>query len=331
MDSTSLEWQGAAASLGMWALFLLGMLWLLWQRRSARRGLKATKDGPADAPYRVFTRTHDAELTAADIPGRLRELSPLQPSHYAKAELWAAHRNHLQRFEAERTPTNEIIQGLRDAIADPAGLAVCFLIDQSGSMKGAPIAAAASAVGAVSDALVALGATTEILGFSTAGWQGGFPRQQWLRQGRPERPGRLCALAHIVYKRADETEWAADSRAAFLHPDVLRENVDGEALEWAETRLASLPCPHKLLIVLSDGAPVDDSTLQENGPSYLVRHLRATIARIEQRDDLLLGAVGIEHAVDEWYRHSRAANVNTLTGALIDLVATLGRVPPPLS
>lgn len=330
MDTASLEWQGAAANLAAWALFLLGMSWLFWRRRVARRGPKTAPDGPADEPYRIFTRAHDVELRAADIPEGLRRMSPLRPTHYAKAELWAAHRNHLERFEAERAPKHEIAERLRGAIADPAALAIGFLVDQSGSMKGAPIAAAACAVRAVNDALLEIGATTEILGFTTAGWHGGFARQQWLTEGRPRRPGRLCALAHIVYKPADAKAWSADSQAAFLHPDVLRENIDGEALEWAETRLDALPFARKLLIVLSDGAPVDDSTLLENGPSYLQRHLRATIVRIEQRDDLLLGAVGIEHAVGDWYRHARVADVNTLTEALTDLVAELAQPSPSL-
>jgi cobaltochelatase CobT len=198
-----------------------------------------------------------------------------------------------------------------------------LLIDQSGSMKGAPIAAAASSVGLISEALTQMGVATEILGFTTAGWQGGFPRQQWLTQGRPKRPGRLCALAHIVYKRADEAEWSAESRDAFLHPDVLRENVDGEALEWAEARLLALPASRKLLIILSDGAPVDDATLFSNGPGYLMRHLHATIARIQREENVALGAVGIEHDVEQLYRHARKAGVDTLSTALIDLIVRL--------
>jgi len=280
------------------------------------------EDGPSDEPYRVFTRAHDVELdAAADIPVRLSELSPLKPAHYAKAELWAAHRRHLERFNAAQP--SGIAQRLREAIDDPTRLAVTLLIDQSGSMKGAPIAAAASSVGHISVALAQIGVATEILGFTTAGWQGGFPRQQWLTQGRPKRPGRLCALAHIVYKRADETEWSAESRDAFLHPDVLRENVDGEALEWAEARLLALPARRKLLIILSDGAPVDDATLFSNGPSYLMRHLRATIGRIEREEQVTLGAIGIEHDVEQLYRNARRANVDSLSTALSDLIITL--------
>jgi cobaltochelatase CobT len=326
LSPADVEWQGTAANLLAAILFLLGLLWAMWRlhlRGRASPDARQAEDGPENEPYRVFTRAHDVELSAADIPDRLRGLSPFKPAHYAKADAWAAHRNHLRRFEAAQIPVTEVEQTLRAAIADPANLAVCLVIDQSGSMKGAPIAAAASAVRVVNEALMRIGVTTEILGFTTAGWHGGFPREEWLRRGRPLRPGRLCALAHIVYKRADEPEWTEQSRDAFLRPDVLRENIDGEALEWAEARLKQLPAPRKLLILLSDGAPVDDSTLQENGPNYLVRHLRATIARIERERDITLGAVGIEHAVEAWYRNARSAGVTTLSTALTDLIVGL--------
>lgn len=326
MDPANLDWQGAVANLAAGVLFLCGMLWAswrLWRRPRERNAPTTAKDGPEGEPYRVFTKAHDVELTAADIPARLRKLSPLKRTHYAKAELWVAQREHLLRFDSEQAPVAQIEQTLRGAIDDPAGLTLCLLIDQSGSMKGAPIAAVASAIRVVSEALTRIGVPTEILGFSTAGWQGGFPRQEWLRQGRPRRPGRLCALAHIVYKRADETEWSRESRDAFLHPDVLRENVDGEAIEWAAARLEKLPATRKLLVVLSDGAPVDDSTLLENGPSYLVRHLHSVIARIEGDDRIQLAAIGIEHDVSKWYRNGRQASVTSLTGTLTSLIGDL--------
>lgn len=226
-----------------------------------------------------------------------------------------------RRFADIQTPSDSVI---REHLAGDAGeFLVSLLIDQSGSMKGEPIAAAASALQAFEAMLSVAGARTEVLGFSTAGWRGGYPRQAWLHEGRPPRPGRLCALLHIVYKSADETVWSAQSQNAMLHPDLLRENVDGEALDWAAARLASISARYKLLIILSDGAPVDDSTLAENGPSYLERSLRRSIARIEDGNEIFVGALGIDYAVDRYYRHSRAGNILTLQQDLAALFGSL--------
>jgi cobaltochelatase CobT len=240
---------------------------------------------------------------------------------------WSANRAQLRRFDFTQKSPGEIADRLSRAVPDSEDLAICLLIDQSGSMLGAPIAATASAVRVLGEALADRAIPTEILGFSTVGWQGGFARRDWMEQGSPERPGRLCALLHVIYKDAGTTRWDETSRDAFLNPDTLRENVDGEAIEWAASRLFALPQSRKILIVLSDGAPVDDATRTENGPSYLWRHLRATIARLERSESLRLGGIGIgtDYRVDELYRHSREAELGSIADATIELIGELAR------
>lgn len=289
-------------------------------RRLFRLADGTVSDGPLDEPYRVFTRAHDVELRATEIPDRLHTASPdraewrdIDGSGWRDAV-------HLAQRSAELQPPADAAIGAHLA-GDAGEFAVSLLIDQSGSMKGDAMAAVASAAWAFEAALSAAGVRTEILGFSTAGWRGGYARLAWLREGRPSRPGRLCALLHAIYKSVDDPAWAEQSQQAMLHPDLLRENIDGEALEWAAARLAAVPARHRLLIILSDGAAVDDSTLAENGLSYLERHLRKTIAQIEGSDEIILGALGIGYAVDRYYRHSRTAGIDTL---LQDLTALLG-------
>ena len=219
-------------------------------------------------PYAVYTRRHDVVLHAAELTERLNGLSPdrakwrdVDGSRWLEAQAAAA------RFAAAQPSVTEAVAAsLR---LKPQDLIVSLLVDQSGSMRGAPIAAVTAALGAFATALAKLGIGLEILGFSTAGWHGGFARRDWLAAGRPRLPGRLCSLLHVIYKAADQPEWDTRSRALMLHPDILRENIDGEALDWAAARLSTLPAPHNILIILSDGAPVDDSTLKENGDIYL--------------------------------------------------------------
>lgn len=279
-------------------------------------------DGPADEPYRVFTRAYDLELSGACIPERLPTSSPdkLAWRDYS-GDGWREAQDLAKRLAESEASIDDAIRAALGS--DAAEFAVTLLIDQSGSMKGAPIAAVANATRTFEAGLSRAGARTEVLGFSTVGWHGGFAREAWHRGGRPERPGRLCALLHIVYKSAEEPLWSPQSQQAMLHPDLLRENVDGEALDWAMARLSSAPARYKLLIMLSDGAPVDDSTLKENGPSYLERHLCRAIARVEGGNDVTLGALGIGFEVDRYYRHSRAGEIDTLPEDLMKLFGNL--------
>jgi cobaltochelatase CobT len=220
---------------------------------------------------------------------------------------------------------------LRTAVRtiNPQDLVIALLIDQSGSMKGSPIAFAGVAATLLADLVDRLGARTEILGFSTAGWRGGNARARWLENGRPARPGRLCALMHVIYKSADESTLGAEARRVMVHPDLLRENVDGEALLWARDRLIARPERHKLLIVVSDGAPVDDSTLQANGPSILHRHIMKVVHDVEA-EGLIVGGVGINHRVEAYYFRSVAVTeLGQLPDAMVRVLEQMLRDAVP--
>ena len=203
--------------------------------------------------------------------------------------------------------------------------AVTLLIDNSGSMRGQSIRMAAMVTDIVAQALERCGIEVEILGFTTTDWRGGRPAADWARAGRPALPGRLNALRHIIYKRADKPGRRQRSHlAAMLHPAVLKENIDGEALLWAWRRLAERSEARKVLMVISDGAPNDAATVEANGPGFLDRHLRDVIAGLERQPGLDLCAIGIGHAVDRYYRRAvilkDAAGLGpALVGQLADL------------
>jgi cobaltochelatase CobT len=202
---------------------------------------------------------------------------------------------------------------------------VTLLIDNSGSMRGRPIAIAAICGDILARTLERCGVQTEILGFTTRGWKGGQSREAWLAAGRPAHPGRLNDLRHIVYKRADEPyRRARKNLGLMMREGLLKENIDGEALLWAHNRLVARPEERRILMVISDGAPVDDSTASANGGSYLERHLRSVIEWIEKRSSVELIAIGIGHDVTRYY--SRAVTImdaDQLAGAMTDQLAQL--------
>jgi cobaltochelatase CobT len=202
---------------------------------------------------------------------------------------------------------------------------VSLLIDNSGSMRGRPISIAAMCGDILARTLERCGVTSEILGFTTRAWKGGQSREAWLAEGRPPTPGRLNDLRHIVYKRADEPyRHARRNLGLMMREGLLKENIDGEALLWAHRRLLARPEERRILMVISDGAPVDDSTASANGGSYLERHLRQVIGWIETRSNVELSAIGIGHDVTRYY--SRAVTImdaEALGGALIEQLANL--------
>jgi cobaltochelatase CobT len=206
---------------------------------------------------------------------------------------------------------------------------VSLLIDNSGSMRGRPIAIAAICADILARTLERCGVTSEILGFTTRAWKGGQSREAWLAAGRPPHPGRLNDLRHIIYKRADEPyRHARRNLGLMMREGLLKENIDGEALLWAHQRLMARPEERRILMVISDGAPVDDSTASANGGTYLERHLRQVIGWIEQRSTVELTAIGIGHDVTRYY--SRAVTImdaEQLGGAMVEQLASLFETP----
>lgn len=206
---------------------------------------------------------------------------------------------------------------------------VSLLIDNSGSMRGRPIAIAAICGDILARTLERCGVQTEILGFTTRGWKGGQSREAWLSAGRPPNPGRLNDLRHIVYKRADEPyRHARRNLGLMMREGLLKENIDGEALLWAHNRLIGRPEERRILMVISDGAPVDDSTASANGGSYLERHLRQVIEWIEKRSTVELIAIGIGHDVTRYYERAvTIMDADQLAGAMVEQLANLFESP----
>jgi len=206
---------------------------------------------------------------------------------------------------------------------------VSLLIDNSGSMRGRPIAIAAICGDILARTLERCGVATEILGFTTRAWKGGQSRETWLADGRPPHPGRLNDLRHIVYKKAGEPyRRARRNLGLMMREGLLKENIDGEALLWAHQRLLARPEERRILMVISDGAPVDDSTASANGGIYLERHLRQVIAWIEQKSPVELVAIGIGHDVTRYYdRAVTIMDAEQLGGAMIEQLARLFETP----
>jgi cobaltochelatase CobT len=202
--------------------------------------------------------------------------------------------------------------------------AICLLVDQSGSM--APVMPRlAGELLAACELFEAAGARVMLAGFTTLGWRGGHSRALWESRGQPPYPGRLCDLLHVVYSDFGEAS-TPELFAPLLAPTVFFENIDGEAILWAEAQLTAQPAERRCLIVISDGAPVDDSTLFENGPNFLWNHLEQVIADVGARREIALGAVGIDHRVETLYPASRqvkAGNTGELAAAIGAVAADL--------
>jgi cobaltochelatase CobT len=202
---------------------------------------------------------------------------------------------------------------------------VTLLIDNSGSMRGRPISIAAISADILARTLERCGVKTEILGFTTRAWKGGQSREAWLAGGKSPQPGRLNDLRHIVYKKAGEPyRHARRSLGLMMREGLLKENIDGEALLWAHARLLARPEDRRILMVISDGAPVDDSTLSVNNAGYLEQHLRKVIDWIERQSPVQLVAIGIGHDVTRYYRRAvTIMDVEQLGGTMVEQLAGL--------
>jgi cobaltochelatase CobT len=301
--------------------------------------------------YKVFTTKFDeivkaAELCPPDELDQLRGLLDKQLENLAGAVARLA--NKLQRrlmAKQNRSWQFDLEEGLLDTarltrvVTDPMqalsfkvendtdfrDTVVTLLIDNSGSMRGRPITIAAICGDILARTLERCGVKVEILGFTTRAWKGGKSREAWLEAGRPANPGRVNDVRHIIYKAADEP-WrhARRNLGLMMREGLLKENIDGEALEWARKRLMARPEARRILMVISDGAPVDDSTQSVNAGNYLEAHLRQVIEDIETRSPIQLVAVGIGHDVTRYYRRAvTLLDAEELAGALTDELAAL--------
>ncbi len=281
--------------------------------------------------YRAYSRLFDEEISAEDLCdpdelARLRQQLDQQLQNLQGVVSKLA--NRLQRrllAQQTRAWDFDLEEGLLDVsrlarvVANPThalsfkreretdfrDTVVTLLIDNSGSMRGRPISVAAMCGDILARTLERCAVKTELLGFTTRAWKGGQSRERWVQDGKPRNPGRLNDLRHIVYKAAD-TPWrrARKNLGLMLREGLLKENIDGEALLWAYRRLLARPEHRRILMVISDGAPVDDSTLSVNPGNYLERHLREVIRDIEGRDLVELVAIGIGHDVTRYYRRA---------------------------
>ncbi|SNS61638.1 cobaltochelatase subunit CobT [Antarctobacter heliothermus] len=305
----------------------------------------------ADPDYAVYSTENDEEIAAEDLaePIELERLrayldQQLEPLKGAVSRL----ANKLQRrLQAQQNRSWEFDreEGILDAgrlarvVANPTtplsfkvekdtefrDTVVTLLLDNSGSMRGRPISIAAICADVLARTLERCSVKVEILGFTTRAWKGGLAREAWLNAGREQQPGRLNDLRHIIYKHAD-APWrrTRDNLGLMMKEGLLKENIDGEALEWAHRRMAGRPEVRKILMVISDGAPVDDSTLSVNPANYLEKHLRDVIAMVERRKQVELLAIGIGHDVTRYYdRAVTITDVEQLAGAMTEQLAAL--------
>jgi len=312
---------------------------------------QAKDTGQKEPPYKAFTAAFD-EVTAAEDLCDPQELTRLRA--YLDQQLANLHNvvarlaNRLQRrlmAQQSRAWTFDLEEGQLDVarltrvITDPTAplsfkqeedtefrdTVVSLLIDNSGSMRGRPIMVAAVCADILARTLERCGVKVEILGFTTRAWKGGQSREEWLKAGKPAAPGRLNDLRHIVYKSAD-APWRRARRnlGLMMREGLLKENIDGEALIWAHHRLIGRSEQRRILMVISDGAPVDDSTLSVNSGHYLERHLRAVITEIETHSPVELIAIGIGHDVRRYYRRAvTIVDVEQLGGAITEQLAGL--------
>lgn len=318
-------------------------------------------DDKQDFIYRVFTKAHDEVAHAPDLcdPEELTRLRAyldhqLQTLQGAVSKL----ANRLQRrlmAQQNRSWSFDLEEGVLDTarltrvITDPTAplsfkqeddsefrdTVVTLLLDNSGSMRGRPIMVAALCADILARTLERCGVKVEILGFTTKAWKGGLAREDWVKANKPAGPGRLNDLRHIVYKSAD-APWRRARRnlGLMMREGLLKENIDGEALLWAHERLLGRPEQRRIMMVISDGAPVDDSTLSVNVGNYLERHLRQVIAEIENRSPVELIAIGIGHDVTRYYRRAvTIVDAEQLGGVMTEQLASLfdekGNAPDP--
>ena len=324
------------------------------QRAPDGQRLSRIGDGASGRPergYKVFTTRHDEILEApelceattldalrAKLDDQARQLPGIVARLARKLErflLAQQRRSWLFDVEEGTLDPARLSRVLTDPLAPLAfrqerevefrDTVVTLLLDNSGSMRGRPILLTALCADLLARTLERCGVRTEILGFTTREWDGGQARRDWIAAGAPRNPGRLTDVRYIIYKTAD-TAWRRARRnlGLLLHDDIMKDNIDGEALWWAHQRLAARPEQRRILMVISDGVPLDQATLSANPGGYLDQHLRQIIRWIEDRSDVELVAIGIGHEVGDYYRRAVAiGSTDDLGPAMIDQLARL--------
>jgi cobaltochelatase CobT len=316
-----------------------------------RRNRWDEADGPEHGTYHPFTTGHDEVIEASDLcdTEELTRLRRQLDQQLANLDgIVGKLANRLQRrlmAKQTRAWRFDLEEGLLDAgrlarvVANPLhplsfkqetatdfrDTVVSLLIDNSGSMRGRPISIAAMSADILVRTLERCGVKVEILGFTTRAWKGGRSRERWVAEGRPKSPGRLNDLRHIIYKAADQP-WRRSRRnlGLMLREGLLKENIDGEALLWAHKRLLQRPEQRRILMVISDGAPVDDATLSANPGNFLERHLRDVIRWIETTSPVEISAIGIGHDVTRYYRRAvTLVDAEELGGTMMQKLAEL--------
>ena len=321
------------------------------QASEAKRAPTAARSEYKGPDYKAFSRVNDEIIAAEDLcdPEELERLRAFLDKQLQNlSSIVARLANRLQRrlmaqqnrsweFDLEegmldpsRLPRiiidpNQPLSFKREKDTDFRDTVVTLLLDNSGSMRGRPITVAATCADILARTLERCGVKVEILGFTTRAWKGGLAREHWLQAGKPASPGRLNDLRHIIYKSAD-APWRRARRnlGLMMREGLLKENIDGEALDWAHKRLLARSEQRKILMMISDGAPVDDSTLSVNPGNYLERHLRYVIDDIETRSPVELIAIGIGHDVTRYYRRAvTIVDAEELGGAMTEKLAEL--------
>jgi cobaltochelatase CobT len=285
------------------------------------------------ADYKAYTTKFDVEIRADRLDS---VLGPLGRNANAVEQAWHELQSGLLAWRTRlHISSVEAASRIRAALTEEEReqTVVTLLFDQSGSMRGQKMLFAAATADVVHEFLLTLGISCEVLGFTTVKWRGGRSRRRWFWRLWSRNPGRLNDILHVIYQSADERR-ASTGRREFrqmLRPDLPKENIDGEAILWAAGRLSALPARRKHLIVLSDGAPVDDSTLHENGPAYLADHLEHVVNNLKNGSDIRIAAMGIGYQAQSFYPVSSYVEApDELGNATISLLEKVLTEPDPL-
>ncbi len=320
-------------------------------KQSNEKIIQKTNKSIGDKEYHIYTNQFD-EIAKAEILETNEEISKLRKSLDQQLtsfqDLITKLANKLQRqllAKQNRAWEFDLEEGLLDSskltriIIDPQNslsfkkekdlefkdTVVTLLIDNSGSMRGRPITIAAICGDILSRTLERCSVKVEILGFTTKNWKGGKSREEWNKNNKPKNPGRLNDLRHIIYKSAD-THWRQSKKnlGLMLKEGLLKENIDGEAISWAFNRLKKRKEERKILMVISDGAPVDDSTLSVNSGDFLEKHLKKIVQNIENKSDIEILAIGIGHDVSRYYKKAiKITDVQELGDVMIEQLSGL--------